>query len=165
MGYDFAAAVADLVDNSITARANLVAIDVEFDGDDSWVRIADNGKGMSPPEIREAMRYGSARDYDARDLGKFGLGLKTASLSQCQHLTVASRANPTRADITAYSWDLDHIERTNRWEILSTDRSALGPSIRNPLEASGFAATKALARSKQSSTHMPLVCQSMKSNE
>lgn len=37
MGYDFAAAVADLVDNSITARANLVAIDVEFDGDDSWV--------------------------------------------------------------------------------------------------------------------------------
>lgn len=134
MGYDFAAAVADLVDNSIAARATLVAIDVEFDGDDSWVRIADNGKGMTPPEIREAMRYGAEREYDARDLGKFGLGLKTASLSQCQRLTVASRANPHRADIAAYSWDLGHIERTNRWEVLPTDRNALGPSIRNPLK-------------------------------
>ena len=56
MGYDFATAVADLVDNSITARATVVAIDVEFDGDDSWLRIADNGSGMTPPELREAMR-------------------------------------------------------------------------------------------------------------
>jgi HSP90 family molecular chaperone len=96
MGYDFATAVADLVDNSIAARAGVVAIDVEFDGDDSWLRIADNGKGMTPSELREAMRYGAERDYDARDLGKFGLGLKTASLSQCQRLTVASRTNPDR---------------------------------------------------------------------
>jgi signal transduction histidine kinase len=77
MGYDFATAVADLLDNSIAARAGVVAIDVEFDGDDSWLRIADNGKGMTPSELREAMRYGAERDYDARDLGKLGLGLKT----------------------------------------------------------------------------------------
>jgi hypothetical protein len=125
MGYDFAQAVADVIDNSIEAKASLVAIDVEFDGDDSWVRIADNGLGMRPEELREAMRYGADRQYSENDLGKFGLGLKTASMSQCQILSVASRWNPDRADISAYSWDLGHIERTNRWEVLSADKSKL----------------------------------------
>lgn len=136
MGYDFSQAVADVVDNSIEAGATLVAIDVEFDGDDSWVRVADNGKGMKPDVLREAMRYGAEREYDDDDLGKFGLGLKTASMSQCQCLSVASRWNPDRADIAAYSWDLSHIERTNRWEILPLDRSGLGTTIREPLKDS-----------------------------
>jgi hypothetical protein len=126
--------VADVVDNSIEAGATLVAIDVEFDGDDSWVRIADNGKGMKPDELREAMRYGAEREYDENDLGKFGLGLKTASMSQCQKLSVASRWNADRADIAAYSWDLGHIEKTNRWEILPLERGALTQPIREPLK-------------------------------
>lgn len=130
MGYDFSQAVADIVDNSIEAKASIVAINVEFDGDESWVRIADNGTGMKPDELREAMRYGAERDYDKDDLGKFGLGLKTASMSQCQRLSVASRWNPDRADIAAYSWDLEHIERTNRWEILPMERNGLEPAIR-----------------------------------
>lgn len=134
MGYDFAQAVADVVDNSVEAGASLVAIDVEFDGDNSWVRIADNGKGMSPEKLREAMRYGAEREYADEDLGKFGLGLKTASMSQCQCLSVASRWNRDRADITAYAWDLDHIDRTNRWEILPVERNGLGPAIREPLK-------------------------------
>lgn len=84
MGYDFAAAVADVVDNSIEAKASRIAVDVHFDGDDSSVRIADNGVGMTPAQIREALRYGAERDYDTTEaLGKFGLGLKTASMSQC----------------------------------------------------------------------------------
>lgn len=136
MGYDFAQAVADVVDNSVEAGAGAVAIDIEFDGDDSWVRIADNGKGMSPDELREAMRYGAEREYEDDDLGKFGLGLKTASMSQCQHLSVASRWNPDRADISAYAWDLSHIERTNRWEIIPLERNGLGPGIRQPLKDS-----------------------------
>src|SRR6266550_2170055 len=134
MGYDFAAAVADLVDNSIEAGASLVAIDVEFDGDDSWVRVADNGRGMTPDELREAMRYGAERAYDEEDLGKFGLGLKTASMSQCQRLSVASRSSRGRADITAYCWDLEHIQRTNRWEILPLEKTGLGPAVRTPLK-------------------------------
>ena len=133
MGYDFAQSVADIVDNSIEANASLVAIDIEFDGDDSWVRIADNGDGMRPDELREAMRYGANREYDLDDLGKFGLGLKTASLSQCQVLSVASRWNSRRADVAAYAWDLNHIERTNRWEILPLERNGLGPALRQPL--------------------------------
>lgn len=132
MGYDFSQAVADIVDNSIEAKATVIAIDVEFDGDDSWLRIADNGTGMRPEELREAMRYGAQREYEADDLGKFGLGLKTASMSQCQCLSVASRWNPERADIAAYSWNLDHIERTNRWEILPADKNAL--PLRMPLK-------------------------------
>lgn len=135
MGYDFAQAVADVVDNSIEARARTVAIDIEFDGDDSWLRVADNGKGMRPGELREAMRYGSGRDYDDEDLGKFGLGLKTASMSQCQRLSVASRWNSARADISAYAWDLEHIEKTNRWEILPVDQKKMGPAIREPLKS------------------------------
>ena len=105
MGYDFAQAVADVVDNSIEAGASLVAIDIEFDGDDSWVRIADNGKGMNAEQLREAMRYGAERNYDENDLGKFGLGLKTASMSQCQCLSVASRWNRDRADIADHEPD------------------------------------------------------------
>src|SRR6266404_4310361 len=84
MGYDFSAAVADVVDNSIEAGASKIRIDVRSDGDNSWVRIADNGVGMKAAQIREALRYGTAREYDAKlALGKFGLGLKTASMSQC----------------------------------------------------------------------------------
>lgn len=134
MGYDFAQAVADVVDNSIEANASLIAIDVEFDGDDSWVRIADNGSGMTPEALREAMRYGAERSYDEDDLGKFGLGLKTASMSQCQRLSVASRRNPDRADISAYTWDLEHIERTNKWEILPLERNGMHRAIREPLK-------------------------------
>lgn len=122
MGYDFAAAVADVVDNSIEAHASKVAISVHFDGDESWVRIADNGDGMKPAQIREALRYGAEREYDAKEaLGKFGLGLKTASMSQCQRLTVASRSSADRADIYAHAWDLDHVINTNKWEILEVD--------------------------------------------
>jgi len=134
MGYDFSQAVADVVDNSIEAQATVVTIDIEFDGDDSWVRIADNGRGMKPEQLREAMRYGAERKYDIDDLGKFGLGLKTASMSQCECLSVASRWNDSRADISAYSWDLHHIERTNRWEVLALDRNGLVPAIREPLK-------------------------------
>src|ERR1044072_8944601 len=134
VGYDFSAAVADLIDNSIVAKATLVAIDVEFDGDDSWVRIEDKGLGMTTSELKEAMRYGTEREYEDDDLGKFGLGLKTASMSQCQRLSVASRVNAQRADIAAFCWDLDHIEKTNRWEILPLERNGLGPAVRKPLK-------------------------------
>jgi hypothetical protein len=129
LGYDFVQAVADIVDNSLAANSSEIQIDIEFDGDDSWVRIADNGVGMRPDVLREAMRYGAARDYDEEDLGKFGLGLKTASMSQCQRLSVASRWHPSRADIQAYAWDLEHIEITNRWEILPVAREDRTPAL------------------------------------
>ena len=134
MGYDFAAAVADVVDNSIEAKASRIAVDVYFDGDESSVRIADNGVGMTPAQIREALRYGAERDYDTSEaLGKFGLGLKTASMSQCQRLTVASRSSTGRAEIYAHAWDLDHVVETDRWEIIEVSRNEQPEVLRKPL--------------------------------
>src|SRR5437899_2575141 len=91
IGYDTPHAVADLVDNSLAAGATRVDVDLAFDGSESWVRVSDNGTGMDAAALLEAMRYGSERDYERDDLGKFGFGLKTASTSQCRRLTVASR--------------------------------------------------------------------------
>jgi len=130
MGYEFAAAVADLIDNSIEAKANTVRVSVEWEGASSYVLIADNGEGMRPEVLQEAVRFGSERDYDDADLGKFGLGLKTASLSQCLRVTVATRWNPSRADILAYCWDVAHIEATNRWEVLSVKAADLPTQAR-----------------------------------
>ena len=134
VGYEFATAVADLIDNSVEAKANTVWIDVVWDGESSYVTIADNGEGMSPQQLPEAMRFGSERDYESEDLGKFGLGLKTASLSQCLKFTVATRQNPNRADISAYCWDVDHVSATNRWEILPVKAAEMHDGVRTHLK-------------------------------
>lgn len=118
VGYDLKHAVADIIDNSIAAKASAVAIDMRFEGKESWLRIADNGKGMSGSSITEAMRFGTERDYEADELGKFGLGLKTASLSQCSRLTVGSRTSTSTRRTEVRQWDLAHVESTNRWEII-----------------------------------------------
>jgi hypothetical protein len=118
MGYSFEAAVADLVDNSIDAGATCIEVDIAFDGSDSWLRVSDDGHGMSRADLEEALRYGSRRAYAARDLGRYGLGLKTASLSQCRRLTVASRVAPERARIHVRRWDLDHVAAVDAWELL-----------------------------------------------
>lgn len=133
MGYDFSSAVADIVDNSIAAKARTILIDIHFNGNDSWVRIADDGIGMDAITLRNCMRYGSERDYMEEDLGKFGLGLKTASMSQCRRLTVASRTNSTRQYVVAYRWDLHHIQKTDRWEVLHLDRRSMPGEVTVPL--------------------------------
>lgn len=117
VGYDFVHAVADIVDNSITANATTVDVQLHFDGADSWIRVSDNGTGMDGSTITEAMRFGSDRAYSLDDLGKFGLGLKTASLSQAATLTVASRTDRTRRRFEARRFDLAVVMQRNRWEI------------------------------------------------
>lgn len=116
IGYDLPAAVADLVDNSIDADAEQVCIDVGHDREGGWIRIADDGTGMTERGLDEAMRYGSSRRYGASDLGRFGLGLKTASLSQCRRLTVATKST-VRGPIRIRRWDLDHVARTDSWHL------------------------------------------------
>lgn len=118
VGYDLATAVADLVDNCIEADATEVRIDFCFAGADSWFRISDNGRGMSSEEIDEAFRYGTRRSYNERQLGKFGLGLKMASFSQCRCLTVATRTEADVKRLEVRRWDLDHIDKTDAWEAL-----------------------------------------------
>ena len=91
IGYDFPSAVADIVDNSIMAGASRVEVLIEFDGAESSVSVADDGCGMTANGLVEALRYGTRRTYSHGDLGRYGLGLKTASLSQCRSVTVVTR--------------------------------------------------------------------------
>lgn len=115
--YEFGESVADLIDNSLDAGATCVRIVMEFDGEDSYVMIADNGKGIAEPEIREALRPGTERDYVNDDKGKFGLGLKTASLRHCRRLTVVGRHDPSKRRIAARELDIDDIEKSNKWRV------------------------------------------------
>lgn len=134
VGYEFVTAVADLIDNCIEAKANTVWVNVVWEGENSYIWIADNGEGMPLATLKEAMRFGSEREYEGEDLGKFGLGLKTASLSQCLRFTVATRSNPSRADINAYCWDVDHVSERNRWEIIPVRATELHEGVRQHLK-------------------------------
>ncbi len=121
-GYSLPTAIADLVDNSIAAACKTVWLTFHWAGADSWISVADDGSGMTEAELRDAMRLGSRNPLHEReptDLGRFGLGLKTASLSQCRRLTVASVPEGPAA---VRRWDLDHLSRQNThgWQLLKS---------------------------------------------
>ena len=121
LGYTTESAVADLIDNSITAGATRVDVTLHWDGANSWCAVADNGRGMTGDELTQAMTIGS-RDpvlpRDTADLGRFGFGLKTASFSQCRELTVGSRVGGLRF---AYrTWDLDYVRSKERWLLVKS---------------------------------------------
>jgi hypothetical protein len=115
IGYDFPAAVADIVDNSITAGASRVDVTVEFAGEESHVSVSDNGDGMTAGALAEALRYGSRRAYGPQDLGRYGLGLKTASMSQSRSLTVLTRPRGGQGTMAAGTIDLDFIAEHDAW--------------------------------------------------
>lgn len=133
VGYSFRGAIADLVDNSIAANANEVSITMAWAGADSFIRIADDGDGMTPHRITEALRFGSERDYKSDDLGKFGFGLKTASLSQCTEFLVSSRALEGNGQVYARRFDQELIARRNEWVIESVPEAELPDEATEPL--------------------------------
>lgn len=119
-GYATETAIADLVDNSITAKATSIDVTMHWAGDESWVAIVDNGNGMDTAGLREAMRPGTTSPSARRgldDLGRFGLGLKTASFSQCRRVALMSAT--ARTPVAARTWDLDHVVRVGAWELLT----------------------------------------------
>lgn len=122
IGYDFPTAVADLVDNSISAGAKRVGVELVFEPDNSYVLIWDDGRGMTTNGLHEALRFGSRRDYRRNELGRFGLGLKTGSFSQCRRLTVVSRT-ATKKKCAVRTLDLDFIERVDSWSVLADEAS------------------------------------------
>ena len=136
VGYSFRGAVADLVDNSIAAQAGQISITMKWAGADSFVRIADDGDGMGSERITESLRFGSDRDYSADDLGKFGFGLKTASLSQCKRFLVSSRPAGD-ARIYARRFDQDFIEEHDAWVIESVPETELPTEAVETLETQG----------------------------
>ncbi len=111
LGYSTAAALADIVDNSVSAGATEVRIDFVWSGAESRVAVLDNGRGMSDAELESAMTLGDKSPLDERDpsdLGRFGMGLKTASFSQCRRLTVAAQKGGVRSCLR---WDLDALAK------------------------------------------------------
>ncbi|MCX4219843.1 MULTISPECIES: ATP-binding protein [Pseudomonas] len=122
-GYDFNTAIADIIDNSIAAEANLVdvRIVVDFTGN-IIISVGDDGNGMDRPALMDAMKYGSPKRPSAKSLGKFGLGLKTASTAFCRRLSVVSKftadVDPLRA-----TWDLDVMAARNSWDLEITSPS------------------------------------------
>ena len=114
LGYSFPSAIADLLDNSISAKARNIDVISTPDIEPSLI-ILDDGNGMTEHELCEAMRYGSSNPLETRredDLGRFGLGMKAASLSQCRKLIVVSKKEE---NISAYSWDLDYVINSESW--------------------------------------------------
>lgn len=116
IGYDLGMAIADLIDNSIFVEAKTIHINYDWNKGQPWVRITDDGRGMKETALNEAMRLGSSSplDYrDASDLGRFGLGLKTASFSQCRKFSVMSKT--LDGICSERFWDLDLI--TDSWNL------------------------------------------------
>lgn len=121
IGYSLETAISDIIDNSITADAKSIEIISESYADEPFLSIIDNGNGMTEEELIAAMRPGSTNPLETRkepDLGRFGLGLKSASFSQCRRLTVVSRA----AGVTSAAvWDLDEVAVNNKWAVQLPD--------------------------------------------
>lgn len=120
LGYSAATALADIIDNSIAARATTVDLTFIWNGSESAITILDDGEGMDAEMLDRAMRLGEINplaDRNPQDLGRFGLGLKTASFSQCRRLTVASRSI---GRVECLRWDLDVIaaSRDDGWHLL-----------------------------------------------
>lgn len=120
-GYSLETALADIIDNSISAGAVNVRIIADTISEDPWIALADDGHGMSEAELIEAMRLGSKNPTarrGERDLGRFGLGLKSASFSQCRCLTVITRRD---GNTSCARWDLDQIADRNDWALSVID--------------------------------------------
>jgi hypothetical protein len=119
MGYNAETAVADIVDNSVSAGASVVKINFDWKGQGTIISVKDNGCGMNGEELVRAMRPGSRHPSDERritELGRFGLGLKTASFSQCRRLSVISKKEGYAA--VYWTWDIDYVSQTGRWELI-----------------------------------------------
>ncbi|MCY4530049.1 MAG: ATP-binding protein [Chloroflexi bacterium] len=126
-GYSLPDAVSDLIDNSVAAGARNIWLDFHWAGADSWASILDDGSGMSESDLVGAMRVGSRSPRDTRDpsdLGRYGLGLKTASISQARSLTVATHTAKGNG-IRTRRWDLDHLALTGDWQLLNVPVEAI----------------------------------------
>ncbi|MFD1694958.1 ATP-binding protein [Roseibium aestuarii] len=128
-GYNLETALADIIDNSISANASEVKLVAETTSETPWLAIIDDGCGMTEHDLVEAMRLGAKNPTSMRtprDLGRFGLGMKSASFSQCRCLTVMTRH---RDALACAQWNLDRIARENDWTLeLIDDPDPLGRS-------------------------------------
>lgn len=128
MGYSFADAISDVIDNSVSASSTTIRLLFPLNAENIYVGILDDGNGMSKQELLRAMCYGSQANEKERsenDLGRFGLGMKSASLSQCRKMTVVSKKE---SEVSAYRWDYDEITsqgQRGNWDVLELDATEI----------------------------------------
>ena len=116
LGYSIEEAVADLIDNSITAEATIITITLDWNNGNPIFKLIDNGHGMSKSKLIDSFKLGSLEQRNANDLGRFGFGMKTASLSQAKELIVISKPRDGIACIR--SLDLNFISKLkNKWNL------------------------------------------------
>jgi Histidine kinase-, DNA gyrase B-, and HSP90-like ATPase len=119
-GYSLETALADLMDNSITANASRIEVLTKIDEEPFTLFLSDNGNGMSKESLKRNMQFPSKSPDDSResnDLGRFGLGLKTASFSQTRAFTVLSRKKGTSI-FSGLTWDVKHLKDSGKWEMI-----------------------------------------------
>jgi hypothetical protein len=134
IGYNIETAVADIIDNSISANAKNIWVNFDWKGSNTWLSFKDDGCGMNNLELIQAMKPGSKNPLQKRsskDLGRFGLGLKTASFSQARKLTVISKKDDYKA--VYWTWDLDFVKKTGKWDLIK-----YLPDIKFEIEISKF---------------------------
>lgn len=152
IGYTLETALADLIDNSISANASEIDIHYRWNGGDPWAAVSDNGQGMDKATLVSALRFGSRNPRAGRaagDLGRYGLGLKTASISQCRRFSVWSRSGMKEA---AYGWDIDHLESGWNLDPVSVDRFTARSGLETFINSPGDSGTIVLWE------HMDTVC-------
>lgn len=130
LGYNLNSSIADVVDNAVNKQVAAKNITVNFSFERKkriMCYIQDDGCGMSESELEEAMRLGTDTTYEDKDLGKFGMGMKTASLSHCNTLTVISKRK--RSNLSAFRWDIGHI-KNNGWTLLKLSQQEIKDLIK-----------------------------------
>ncbi|SMC87813.1 ATP-binding protein [Pedobacter africanus] len=126
-GYSLETAIADLMDNSISANADHIEVLVDPDQEPFTLFIADNGDGMNEKELKKSMQFPSSsleEDRNKNDLGRFGLGLKTASFSQTRRFTVLSRKKGDR-NYCGRTWDVNYLQKCGAWKIIVNNESEI----------------------------------------
>ena len=137
-GYKLETALADLIDNSISAGATKIEVMVDTEKLPFTLFMADNGHGMTDAQLTEAIRLPSSsmlKSRDRKDLGRFGLGLKTASFSQTRCFTVVSKPRGTLDEFSAKTWDIEVLRR-HGWKVRTEPRSAVDSLLKEYQEVS-----------------------------
>ena len=130
-GYSPENSIADLIDNSIFAKAKNVNIKFWEGGsvDKTYVSIMDDGVGLNLDELlSKAMKWGASdQPRNEDDLGRFGFGLKSASLAQCKLLTVISKGSEGKINLR--KWDVEYLKEINEWDVTDNETPDLAPHI------------------------------------
>jgi hypothetical protein len=120
LGYILESAIADLVDNTIDADVGTVDIDFHWNGPASYISVADDGKGITETELQTAIAIaerGPCLSRSAAELGRFGMGLKTASFSQASRLLVWTRSAKNKQP-SVRAWDIGRVVDSSEWQLL-----------------------------------------------